>query len=424
MSRPRTELTVDLAESYEPLVSLVKRLNASGRQTAKIMYGMSGSVAHHNTDMWGDSAPQDDDAPSTFWPMGLVWLATQIWEYYLVTGDLDWLRTQYSIFHDSALFCLDYMTDHGDYKVTNPSLSPENSYYVDGTKASFTVGSTIDNSLIWTLFGLVIKCHDLLGLDDDVSKIKAYRSALPPIRVNSWGGIQEWIEDYEETEPEHRHLSPLHGLYPGAEITPEKPELLKAAATTLDRRIHSGPGTMGWSCAWAIAVAARLFDSDLVAEQVERLLGSDTIPPSMINKGPPADFQLDGNFGGTAGIAEALLHSHEMVDLERMVASPFERPSCPLIRLLPALPKSWCGQGGSVSGLLARGGFTVGITWDTKAALVSARVYSQRGGSVVITAGHDPIGSEKGRKIRVGNEKGTFVRYTLAPGQSITVMPL
>ena len=213
---------IDLAESFEPLVDLVTRLNASGRQTAQTMYGMSGSVAHHNTDMWGDSAPQDNDPPSTFWPMGLVWLATQTWEYYLFTGDLAWLRNHYSVFRDCAVFCLNFLTDYGEYKVTNPSISPENSYFVPGTrdKASFTVGSTIDNSLLWTLFGIILKCHDLLALDDDLY-VEAYRTALPPVKVNSWGGIQEWIEDYEETEPAHRHLSPLYGIYPGAQITPK-----------------------------------------------------------------------------------------------------------------------------------------------------------------------------------------------------------
>ena len=181
---------------------------------------------------------------------------------------------------------------------------------------------------------------------------------------------------------------------------------------------------MGWSCAWAIAVAARLFDSELVAEQVQRLLGSDTTPSSMNNKGPPADFQLDGNYGATAAIAEALLHSHESVELKRIAASPFERPSCPLIRLLPALPKSWCGAGGSISGLVARGGFEVDLAWDTRARLTSARVHSRHGGQVVITAGHERIGSDSGPRICIGNEVGTFVRCHLAQGRSVSVVLL
>ncbi|RYP49314.1 hypothetical protein DL768_004939 [Monosporascus sp. mg162] len=407
--------------------------------TTKRMYGVGGSVSHHNTDMWGDTAPQDNYAASTFWPGGLAWLATYIYEHYLFTGDVTMLAESYPILVDTATFFLDFMTDYKGWKVTNPSVSPENSYHVPGTTetAAITIGPTMDNSLIWMLFGIVLEAQEILGIETSelTDRLKRTRGQLPPLRVSpSHGGIMEWIEDYNETDVGHRHFSHLYSLYPGADITASNHTIFTAARKSLNRRLEYGGGDTGWSRAWSISLAARLFNSTSVSESLKTLVANLTHPNSLLDTGPPAAFQIDGNFGGTAGISEALLQSHELVtsDPRNSTVGPTLKPTfvgqgtgITLIRLLPALPVDWARDGGGfVKGLLARGGFKVDVYWDEEGKLINATVISRNGGAAWLTLGSEPIGQESPRLVRVGPREGGFLLLETHKGEKHIVTPV
>lgn len=355
------------------------------------MYNVSeGYVCHHNTDLWGDSAPQDNSASSTFWPSGGAWLATHVGEYWRFTQDTSTLQQRYDLLRDAAMFMAEFLTDYKDWKVTNPTLSPENEYYLPNSTstAAITLGATIDNSILWELFGMVLEAQEALEINDtQLSELMTTRRAqLPPLMISSFGGIQEWIEDYEETDPGHRHWSPLFGLYPGSQITIGNSTTFNAAKTSLTRRLDNGSGDTGWSRAWSISLASRLFMPDIVHSSLMQLLYNYTYYNGMLDTGPPAPFQIDGNFGGPAGIAEALVQSHETV----------ANASFPtyLIRLLPALPMEWATNGGGyVTGLRARGGFEVDVYWDSNGRMVNATLTSLIGNSVWVTVGSAPMTS-------------------------------
>ena len=372
--------SANLTEMFSPLNDLIKNVAITGAETAKSFYHAQGWVLHHNSDIWATTNPVGDlgkgDPKWANWYMGANWISRHLWEHYQYTGNKEYLKEIYPVMKGAALFSLDWLqTDKDGYLVTMPSTSPENDFYYGEKKVGIvTVASTMDMGIIKDLFKNVMEAAKVLDIDKDfIKELATANGKLYPFKIGSKGQLQEWYKDFEDVDPHHRHTSHLYALHPANSISPlTTPELADAAKKTLELRGDDGTG---WSLAWKVNMWARLLDGNhaytLFKNQLRLTKDNDTkysghggAYPNLFDAHPP--FQIDGNFAGTAGIIEMLMQSQNSE-----------------IHLLPALPDAWAE--GVITGIVARGNFTVDINWKA-GNLATAKIVSNNGGNCTIRA--------------------------------------
>lgn len=357
-----------LCECELPLFDLLERAYSNGKKTARIMYGCNGYVAHHNLDIWGDSAPQDIWIPGTYWLLGAAWLATHIREHYEYTLDIDFLERYYYLMHDACVFFSEFLVpktnapDTKEYLVLSPSVSPENSYRLpNGQSGAFCAGCEMDNRILEHLFSATIQSAKELRAASvttisfsDLEHFEYIKSRIPPTKITQEGLIQEWNEDVEEVELGHRHISHLYGLFPGNSFSPfTNAVLAEAAKKTLEKRLLHGGGHTGWSRAWIINFRASLCQGNEALEDIHNLIDQSTLP-NLFDNHPP--FQIDGNFGALTGITRLIVQSK----VSHTSICPLN--ACIDLYLLSALPRTW--KNGILKGVNIKGSLQAEIQWE------------------------------------------------------------
>ncbi len=384
----------NLSESLIPLTDYMEGLTERGKETAQKYIGSDGWMVHHATNPFGRVTPNGSTINSQIangysYPIAGAWMSLTVWRHYQFSKDENYLKERaYPMIKGATQFILDFVKENGKGElVTAPSYSPEN-MYIDpqtGKKQLTTAAATMDIQIIRDVFRACLEAENELGISQLSPKIEAALKKLPKTKIGANGTIQEWYEDYEEVEIGHRHISHLYGLYPSSQISEETPELFKAAERTIERRLSKGGGQTGWSRAWIINFYARLGEGNKSYENLKALIGNQ-LSPNLLDLHPPRIFQIDGNFGGTAGVAEMLIQSHVQGK----------------IHLLPALPDAW--KNGEVKGLKARGNFEVDMKW-TNGEIVEASIYSPVGGEVTVVAG------DKSKVVSLAKQETKTIRF-------------